>query len=313
MKEPNLYDNMEFVSCPVCEFQSTKNPDIIAPGFQYGFDFEYKYSKCSQCNTYYQNPRVNPKHISSFYTKIYYTNPNLRGHLERKLRNIKWALEMRWGYRVPKIKGRLLDYGAGSGEYLSKLYQYGWDDLWGYDPSPESFITKEETVSRIYENDLFPVSDQLKGSFDYIHSFHSLEHVPNPTKVLDAWYQLLKPGGKIIIATPNIASFFSRLFNRYWYYLTAPLHYVLFTSKSLEKVLQNVGFEIDHVKYRSTSQCLWGSLDFLLHSMQNNYSKPANMFLNKRLILMLLGKPLMLLLDTINEGDTLVIIAKKPS
>jgi SAM-dependent methyltransferase len=64
---------------------------------------------------------------------------------------------------------------------------------------------------------------QPDASFDVILCTEVLEHVPEPTKALDEFARLLKPGGKVILTAPfaSLVHFapyhFSSGFSRYWY------------------------------------------------------------------------------------------------
>jgi SAM-dependent methyltransferase len=64
---------------------------------------------------------------------------------------------------------------------------------------------------------------QPDGSFDVILCSEVLEHVPSPTKALDEFARLLRPGGRLILTAPfaSIVHFapyhFCTGFSRYWY------------------------------------------------------------------------------------------------
>jgi SAM-dependent methyltransferase len=40
-------------------------------------------------------------------------------------------------------------------------------------------------------------------SFDFVHASHCLEHMTDPKTALDAWLQVLKPGGFLIVTVPD--------------------------------------------------------------------------------------------------------------
>ena len=62
------------------------------------------------------------------------------------------------------------------------------------------------------------------GQFDAITLFHVIEHVPDPRTTLRKVATLLRPGGALLIVTPNVASIEHRLFGQYWYALQPPEH-----------------------------------------------------------------------------------------
>jgi len=76
----------------------------------------------------------------------------------------------------------------------------------------------EHTIEGWLNSDIFPVGSEIfidasrpfpiEGStFDYIFSEHMIEHVPyqDGIRMLSECYRVLKPGGRIRIATPNLA------------------------------------------------------------------------------------------------------------
>ena len=52
-----------------------------------------------------------------------------------------------------------------------------------------------------------PEMDALHaGTFDVITMWHVFEHCHNPNQLLDRFYELLRPGGILVMACPNICS-----------------------------------------------------------------------------------------------------------
>ena len=47
------------------------------------------------------------------------------------------------------------------------------------------------------------LNDVPEGSVDFVVSFETLEHVPDPVALLAAFVQVLKPGGRIFLSVPN--------------------------------------------------------------------------------------------------------------
>jgi 2-polyprenyl-3-methyl-5-hydroxy-6-metoxy-1,4-benzoquinol methylase len=80
----------------------------------------------------------------------------------------------------------------------------------------------------------------LLHSFDAVTSRHVLEHVPAPEDFVRALAQFLKPGGRLVIVTPNAASLGHRFFGRDFYALDPPRHLVLFTARAIRRLFSQV-------------------------------------------------------------------------
>lgn len=75
-------------------------------------------------------------------------------------------------------------------------------------------------------------------SFDAITICHAIEHVHDPVALLRQALGLLRPGGVLWIATPNLASYAHGRYGRHWRGLEAPRHLVLFDRRSLGEAIE---------------------------------------------------------------------------
>jgi 2-polyprenyl-3-methyl-5-hydroxy-6-metoxy-1,4-benzoquinol methylase len=93
-----------------------------------------------------------------------------------------------------------------------------------------------------------PHDDLAPGSFDVVTMWHSLEHVHQPLAILREAHRLLVPGGKLVVATPNIDSLPYRVFGRSWYGLDLPRHLTHFTPSTLAAMVHAAGFRPEPVR-----------------------------------------------------------------
>jgi SAM-dependent methyltransferase len=146
--------------------------------------------------------------------------------------------------RIPRFEsgGQALDVGCGNGAFLSYLVALGWTCT-GVDVSADAARTARATTSaRVLVGDLTDVELEA-GSFDVIFFNHSIEHIPRPRESLLRAHDLLRPGGRLYVETPNFAGSHARRERSYWLHLDTPRHLQLFTADTLDRLLREVGLE----------------------------------------------------------------------
>ena len=140
--------------------------------------------------------------------------------------------------------GSLLNYGAKTGFFSYKMEKRGW---------------KVTSVEKYHEERLFslemfhhrmidvPEMDALHaGTFDVITMWHVFEHCHNPHELLDRFYELLRPGGILIMACPNICSTDAMYYGPYWAAYDVPRHLWHFNPNSINNLVYKHGFTLMH-------------------------------------------------------------------
>jgi SAM-dependent methyltransferase len=111
----------------------------------------------------------------------------------------------------PFISGKLLEVGCGEGRGVEELLPLS-ESYIGLDKIGEiiEILQKRFPGVDFRQTVIPPFVGFADNSFDTIVSFQVIEHIPNDKLFLQEIYRMLKPGGKAIISTPNIAYTLSR-------------------------------------------------------------------------------------------------------
>ena len=141
------------------------------------------------------------------------------------------------------VKGRILDIGAGTGDFLLECKNQNWDIL-GIEPNDKAKgiavgkgIKFGDTIEKLESN-----------SFDVITMWHVLEHVPDVEHQVAELKRLLKPSGTIIIAVPNFKSYDAKYYKEFWAAYDVPRHLWHFSKTAIEKLFDKQNMNLEDIK-----------------------------------------------------------------
>ena len=167
---------------------------------------------------------------------------NVRSHLDERDSALAGCSEIT-SYVHTLEPGKILDFGCGLGWILSDL-----DDRWGkYGIEVSQFAANHASkYGKIFCGNYV---DFQETNFDVVLMNHVIEHLPNPQEAITKIKTLLKPGGILIIGTPNFDSGAARRYGNNFRLLNDPTHISLFSDDSLRRFVRDNGFTIENVEY----------------------------------------------------------------
>jgi 2-polyprenyl-3-methyl-5-hydroxy-6-metoxy-1,4-benzoquinol methylase len=214
--------------------------------------FGNRMSRCGDCGLAFTYPLPNEELIASRYCPnwfqaeylpsygIDYKEPSL-SHLDPKFDFELAPLEK---YR--KLN-RLLDVGAGAGILMAQARRLGWDvsgvELSEFGPGFAMRHFGLDIVQGTLERASF-----RDAEFDAVILQDTIEHLAEPFRILEIVRRLLRPGGVVVISTPNFDSLSRRAAGKNWKYISPCEHLVLFNSPSLRRILKRAGFQVDRMR-----------------------------------------------------------------
>ena len=257
---------MKTANCPVCQ----------SPEFSYyPAGPNYTLAKCRQCGMVWDNKP--PAEPTAIYQENYYQNEGGKGGYSDYLASMKMnsktfrrrlvAAGKKLGGDIASATLRdrplLLDVGCALGDCLLEAKKLGWENPSGLEVSEYAVEFARSRDLLVFQGDLFNHSFE-PNSFDLITLQDMLEHTTNPLSQLEAAYQLLKPGGWILITTPNVDGILAKLLGSFWYHYKPGEHLTYFSLKTINIALEKTGFV--EIESKPTSKSL--SVEYILDRLK---------------------------------------------
>jgi 2-polyprenyl-3-methyl-5-hydroxy-6-metoxy-1,4-benzoquinol methylase len=274
----------ESTSCPICG--SSSRYDFSGRNVLLGTDMNrYDYYKCDVCRVLFLHPMPDPQALANLYPDDYVEADDL--HRQKTFNPLKLAqLKLHHGYTHlqtnplaellawivrPFLRadrsldfspdGKLLDVGCGNGRFLRSMRTLGWQ-VQGVEFNGKSVEFCRNTGLDVHGGDL--VSARFPAeSFDVITVRHVIEHIPTPQEFMTELARILKPGGCLVIETPNFSSLGWALFGTRWYAAGIPYHLMLFSQGNLAILAGKHGLVPLHACLETSQKLFLNSLDML--------------------------------------------------
>ena len=231
--------NKEFVDCLLCGKRDFKR-------FYPSLPFVVR---CS-CGLVFANPRLTKDAAADFYSKSYFENHTSHemGYdnyvsdkelVEKTFRRRLAEIENKW----IKKPGKVLDVGCATGFFLSIARQMGWE-VSGVEISGYCCDYALREFGLELHQGFFKEARDFTPDFDLITMWDYLEHSFTPDEDLRKAHELLKPGGLLALATPDVGSVPAKIFRENWMGFKEHEHLYYFDKKNLVGLLQAKGFRV---------------------------------------------------------------------
>ncbi|WP_254846460.1 class I SAM-dependent methyltransferase [Hymenobacter sp. CRA2] len=205
--------------------------------------------QCTNCSFLLTNPRPDAASIGRYYESEDYvshsdSNQGLINQVYQVARTFTVRQKVSLVNKQAPRRGRLLDYGCGTGYFLAACQKSGWQ-VSGLEPNETARkLAEHNTGQPINAGDL---SLFETASFDAITLWHVLEHVHDLNGTLKQLTRILKPDGVLVVAVPNAESPDAQYYREQWAAFDVPRHLYHFTAKTITKL-----FRKHHLQLRQT-------------------------------------------------------------
>lgn len=235
-------------SCPVCE-QASFSKVFKAQYFR-GKAEEFQIQECNNCKLWFTSPRPSNDELGAYYeSEDYVSHTDKKESIIDKVYHVvrNYAVRSKVGL-VNKYasRGRLLDYGAGTGFFLGAAKKSGWQ-VNGVEPS-EVARQNAKAVNgvELHSPETFDWT-AAQNQYDCITLWHVMEHLPNLKQDLANFAGALKTDGVMFIAVPNHESYDAQVYGKDWAALDVPLHLYHFKKRNVKLLAEEFGFDMEDI------------------------------------------------------------------
>lgn len=230
--------------CPICA-ASDFEKKLVCKDYTVSQE-SFQLVGCKNCGLVFTNPRPEEKELGRYYeSDDYISHSNTSKGIVNSL--YQWVRKRTLAQKLKLVnslssKGKLLDVGCGTGEFLNTCKNDGWQTI-GIEPSS---VARQYGIDN-YKLDVRDESELTKlepGSFDIITLWHVLEHVPHLQQRAAELKSLIRPGGVLIIAVPNRLSHDAEYYQQYWAAYDVPRHLYHFSAEDIRFLFAGHGFQM---------------------------------------------------------------------
>ena len=222
--------------------------------------------ECTGCGLRFVNPRY-PKEVTwQRYSEAYFLNEYLPaagvigGRVNHQANQARHAATLTLLEAESGGTGRLLDIGSGAGLFLAAAAQRDWSVV-GLELSSAGVEFSKRTLGLDVRQATAESVDSLAETFDVVTMFDVIEHLYNPIAVLRLARSVLRPGGLMVVSTPNFDALSRLALGTDWAILSPLEHLYYFSAATLSRAFLAAGYSSSRIHNRHPRWRRWETMN----------------------------------------------------
>lgn len=261
------------MNCPVCECGDGSEERRLYDD-RFGYPGSFRLIACRRCGHRFLDADFDAAQIERLYTDYYprrtYTPGFKPLSFDRGLRGWLRGEASAAAYWVPP-RVRVLDVGCGVGEALAYFASRGCEAQ-GVEPDV-NVRTVTDSLGLTVRIGAFDPTAYPPESFDYVTLNQVIEHVARPVETLRGIHTVLRPGGRVVVTTPNASGWGARTFGARWIHWHAPYHLQHFSLRSMTWASAQAGLRVR--LHRTITNPAWTRFQLIHCVVQRGLGQPS--------------------------------------
>jgi len=208
-------------------FSSRKTPEYM----------HYRLLECARCDVVYANPLPTRESLDAAYREAAFDSAEEARHASDTYAEFLPTILLKLSRREAA-----LDIGTGDGAFLEHVVRCGFERVVGIEPSRAPVEAARSAIRGLIRQCTFRPSDFEQESFSLITCFQTLEHVYDPRALCQGTFDLLHPGGAVLLVCHDRRALSARVLGT-----RSPIfdieHLQLFSRESLRYALRQAGYD----------------------------------------------------------------------
>lgn len=206
---------------------------------------EYRVSTCSDCALAQLDPTPSPETLAALYSSDYFQSDVAgSGYGDYASQEVEYLATFAEDVRAIKryvASGDVLDVGCGYGYFMQVASDAGYRPF-GLDLSDAAVERANARFpGRVFRGTIKDSGLPADQKFDVVFASHVVEHITAPVEFMRDIVTRLRPGGLVVLVTPNIESLLSQLSGPRWVSYKIPEHVSYYSPATISALIQRSG------------------------------------------------------------------------